>query len=221
MAYDASSTSSIGPDTALQGADVLDSEGMHATLFSVRRAEDGLVALLHTDQGCEIQLPASLLQAQQNGAYRIPVAYRALTENDSAAVSKSIVQTIPVLQEELQVGKRTIDTGKGVRLHKSVREREHIVDQPLRQDELVVEHTAVGKILEAGQQPATRYEGDTLVVPVLEEVLIVEKRIRLKEEIRITLHRRETHARQKVALRSEEISIEAFDESRSDSGMQH
>lgn len=80
MAYDASSTSGIGPDTAFQGADVLDSEGMHATLFSVRRTEDGLVALLHTDQGCEIQLPASLLQAQKNGAYRIPVAYRALTE---------------------------------------------------------------------------------------------------------------------------------------------
>jgi len=221
MAYDASSKSGVGPDAALQGANVLDSEGRHATLYAVQRAQDDSIALLRTDQGREIQLPADLLQAQENGSYRIPFTYNALTENTSEVEPGTTVQTIPVLQEELQVSKRAVDTGKGVRLHKTVREREHIVDLPLLQDELVVEHTAVDKILETGQQPATRYEGDTLVVPVLEEVLVVEKRIRLKEEIRITLHRHETHSRQKVVLRSEEISIEAFDEGGEVSRMPH
>ncbi|MCM0044674.1 MAG: DUF2382 domain-containing protein, partial [Burkholderiaceae bacterium] len=52
----------------------------------------------------------------------------------------------------------------------------------------------------------------TLVVPVLEEVLVVEKRLRLKEEIRITARATVRHATEQVVLRSEQVSIERFDE---------
>ena len=53
-----------------------------------------------------------------------------------------------------------------------------------------------------------RQEGDTLIVPVLEEVLVVEKRLLLKEEVRITRTRTEVHSPQAVTLRSEEAVIE-------------
>src|SRR3712207_8346086 len=52
---------------------------------------------------------------------------------------------IPVLREELTVGKRVVETGKGVRITKSVSEREETVDEPLTKDEVVVrseEHTS-------------------------------------------------------------------------------
>jgi stress response protein YsnF len=51
------------------------------------------------------------------------------------------------------------------------------------------------------------------VVPVLEEVLVVQKQLRLKEEVRITRHRREAHAPQTIVLRSEEVEVERFDDS--------
>ena len=52
-----------------------------------------------------------------------------------------------------------------------------------------------------------RSEEDTLIIPVLEEVLVVEKRLLLKEEVRIT-KREETHTPQRVTLRREEAAVE-------------
>ena len=53
-----------------------------------------------------------------------------------------------------------------------------------------------------------REEHGTLIVPVLEEVLVVEKRLMLKEEIHIRTHRVETRQPQQVTLRREEVSVE-------------
>jgi len=46
---------------------------------------------------------------------------------------------IPVATEVATVRKRRIDTGKGVRITKTVTEREEIVDEPLEHDELLIE----------------------------------------------------------------------------------
>jgi uncharacterized protein (TIGR02271 family) len=119
---------------------------------------------------------------------------------------------IPVWHEELQIGKRVVDSGKGVRVHKTVSEHEQVVDMPLFHDELLVEHIPIGQVVSAAQVPVSRYDGDTLVVPILEEVLVVEKQLRLKEEIRITRHRHEVHAPQTIRLKSEQVSVELFDE---------
>jgi uncharacterized protein (TIGR02271 family) len=120
--------------------------------------------------------------------------------------------TIPVHQEELQVGTRTVDTGAGVRIHTSVTERPFEVDQALRHDELSVTHVPVDRIVAAGDAPAARYEGDTLIIPVLEEVLVIERRVRIKEELHITKTQRETHHTETVLLKSEHVSVERFDD---------
>jgi uncharacterized protein (TIGR02271 family) len=119
--------------------------------------------------------------------------------------------TIPVRQEELHVGTRTVDTG-GVRITRSVAEHPVEVDQILRHDELSVTHVPIDRIVAAADVPATRYEGDTLIIPVLEEVLVVERRLRIKEEIHITKAQRETRHAETVFLKSEEVSVERFDE---------
>ena len=50
---------------------------------------------------------------------------------------------IPVVQEELAIGKRVVETGKGVRINKTVSQRAQLVDQPLASDEVVVERVRV------------------------------------------------------------------------------
>jgi uncharacterized protein (TIGR02271 family) len=119
---------------------------------------------------------------------------------------------IPVTHEELALGKRVVETGKGVRVAKRVSQREEIVDQPLASDEVQVERVSVGRVLDPGPVPQVRYEGETMIVPVLEEVLVVEKRMVLKEELRITSTRREIRRPQRVVLRSDQVSVERFDE---------
>ncbi|CAH0198420.1 hypothetical protein SRABI118_01676 [Massilia sp. Bi118] len=120
--------------------------------------------------------------------------------------------TIPVIREEVQVDKRVIDTDRGVRIHKTVAEHPCHIDERLLRDEVEVSHVPVDRIVPLDAAPATRYEGETLVVPILEEVLVVERRVRIKEEVRITRTRREERHAETVMLKSEQVSVERFEE---------
>jgi stress response protein YsnF len=119
---------------------------------------------------------------------------------------------IPVIQEEVRVEKRLLDTGHGVRIHKTVAEHPCRIDESLLRDDVQVHHVPVDRIVPLDQAPATRYEGDTLVVPILEEVLVVERRLRIKEELHITRTRHEERHVDTVMLKSEQVSVERFDE---------
>lgn len=120
---------------------------------------------------------------------------------------------VPVIAEELAVGTRVVDTGRGVRIHKSVVEQPVTIDERLAREEVEVRHVPVDRIVAPDEAPANRYEGDTLIVPVLEEVLVVERRVRIKEELHITRIRREKHHQESVVLKAEQVSVERFDES--------
>jgi uncharacterized protein (TIGR02271 family) len=113
---------------------------------------------------------------------------------------------IPVMEEELDVGTRRVETGGGVRVQKTVEEHEASINEMLTKEDVEVERVAVDRPVDG--PVAVRYEGETMIVPVLEEVLVVEKRIVLKEEIRITRRRREVHAPQRVTLRREHATVE-------------
>jgi uncharacterized protein (TIGR02271 family) len=119
---------------------------------------------------------------------------------------------VQVSQEELQIGRRQVDTGQGVRIHKAIIEQDCHVDEALLRDEIVVTRVPIEKIIPLADAPASRYEGDTLVVPVLEEVLVVEKRLLLKEELHIDRKQHTERHTETVPLKSEKISIERFDE---------
>ncbi len=120
---------------------------------------------------------------------------------------------IPAVSEELRIGKRVVETGRGVRVTKTVSNREQIVDEPLVRENVVVERISINEAVAGSEIPTTRYEGDTMVVPVLEEILVIEKHTILKEEVRITRHRREVREPQTVVLRADEVSVEQLDES--------
>ena len=117
------------------------------------------------------------------------------------------VQTvvIPVVAEELLVDKRQHDMG-GVRVEKTVQERVETVDEPLLREEVTVERRPMNVILDAPVQ--VREEGDTLVIPVMEEFMVIERRLLLKEEVLIHKKRQQVHAPQQVVVRSEEVRVE-------------
>ena len=119
---------------------------------------------------------------------------------------------VPVHQEELHAGKRIVETGRGVRLHKTVSEEGLRIDETLLQQELDIEHIPRGDWIDGNDIPGNHYEGQTLVLPVLEEVLVVEKRLWLKEEIRITARAHQRPVSQRVVLRTENVAIEKFDD---------
>lgn len=134
-----------------------------------------------------------------------------MTHAPNNEASESTV--IPVIREELEVKKRVVETGKGVRVSKTVSEREQIVDEPLTLEEGLIERVSINEVVAESNIPTTRYEGETMVVPILEEILVIEKRTILKAEVRITRKRREVHEPQHFVLRADQVSVEHFDES--------
>jgi len=117
--------------------------------------------------------------------------------------------TLPLVQEEVRVEVREVDTG-GVRVHKTVSEQPHQIDAQLLHEEVNVTHVPIDKIVSLLEVPVARQEGDTWIVPVLEEILVVEKKCRIKEEIHITRSQRQEQHVETVVLRSEDVSIERF-----------
>jgi uncharacterized protein (TIGR02271 family) len=117
---------------------------------------------------------------------------------------------VPVIQESLVVDKRTVDQG-GYRIVKTVQLRDEVVDEPLVTHSVNVERRAIGRLLTSMEVPPSRQEGDTLIVPVVEEVLVTEKRLMLKEELHITGTDSVSHHLQKFSLRSENIAIERLE----------
>ena len=112
---------------------------------------------------------------------------------------------IPVIREELRVARREIERG-GVRVHKRVEEREEVVEEPAYREELTVERVPLGQPID--EEIGSRQEGDTLIIPVLEEMLVVKKRLMLKEELRITKSRIEETDQARIVLREEHVDIE-------------
>jgi uncharacterized protein (TIGR02271 family) len=132
--------------------------------------------------------------------------------NETLEVAAGESRVIPVVREEVVVGRREVERG-GVRVHKRVEEREEIVDQPTYREEVSVERVAIGQPIDAPS--GSRQEGDTLIIPVFEEMLVVEKRLVLKEEIRITRRRIEERGQTRVTLREEHVDIENIGEDES------
>jgi uncharacterized protein (TIGR02271 family) len=143
---------------------------------------------------------------------KLPKHRGASTPTSSSAEPKPVELRIPLMKEEIEVGKRRVDTGKGVRVHKTVSEHEQLVDLSLLHDEITIEHVPMDWIITEAEPPGMRQEGDTMIVPVFEEILVVQKQLRLKEEIRITRHQRERHAPPKVRLKTETATVERFNE---------
>ena len=89
---------------------------------------------------------------------------------------------IPLVEERIEVAKRIVETGR-VRVSTRVEEYEASVPDALTRERVEIERVPIGREIDA--MPSERTEGDTRIIPVVEEVLVVVKRLRLVEEIRI------------------------------------
>jgi len=162
--------------------------------------------VVQAESGQQILVPTDTLIQQPDGSYYLPLRLAELQHSGSAhggPKDESIV--VPVLVEELEVQKRPVETGK-VRITKVVHERETLVDEPLLRDNVAISRVPVQRVVD-GPIPV-REDNDTMIISVVEEVLVVEKRWMLREEIHIRKRRTETHQPQRITLRSEDVQIE-------------
>jgi uncharacterized protein (TIGR02271 family) len=162
--------------------------------------------------GRRLRVPFGLLRKEADGRYHLPLPAAQLTKNavggQAAVASQGVAEAtvaVPVVHEEVHVGKRVEETGR-VRIRKVVREEEQTIDEPLTREEVTVERRAVSRPAEGPQE--SRTEGDALIIPVVSEVLLVEKRLMVTEELVVRKRRVEEHHPQTVTVRREEAVVE-------------
>jgi len=189
-------------------------------------------SIVQLDNGQQIRLPADVLVRQEDGSYYLPLSLGDLQQAGSQngeqiqqaaqqnreqiqqagpqtrehATRQETAIVVPVVQEEFSVDKRTVETGRG-RFTRGVSEHSKIVDEPILRQDVQIDRVPINKAWE-GPPPPPRYEADKLIIPLLEEVLVVEKRLMLKEELHISRVQKTVHEPQTVVLRSEDVTIE-------------
>jgi uncharacterized protein (TIGR02271 family) len=115
------------------------------------------------------------------------------------------VAAIPLVEERLSVTKRQVESGR-VRVHVAVAEREETLTEQLSRDDVEVDR--IPKNIRLTEMPRVRLEGGATVVPVVEEVLVVEKALVLVEEIHIRRRTATEDVQIPVTLRREEARVE-------------
>ena len=118
--------------------------------------------------------------------------------------SDSIEIVVPLHEEDISVERREVE--RDVRVHVHTVNHDHLIDEALAHERVEVERVPVGRPIDA--VPPIREEGDTTVISVVEEVLVVERRLVLKEEIRLRRVRTTEQHREMVTLREQQAVIE-------------
>jgi stress response protein YsnF len=115
---------------------------------------------------------------------------------------------LSLVEESLRV---TVREGSPVRVRvRTVTETfKELVRQELLGQQVEVERVPVDRMIEPGTPaPDVRIEGNVTILPILEEVLVVEKRLVLKEEVRITRHQTKEVAETPVTIRKQRAVVE-------------
>ena len=119
--------------------------------------------------------------------------------------------TFPVIEEQFILGSELVESGKVI-ISKKVLEEEAVVNGVVTTEEVVVERKEINRYVDTAPQPV-RQEGDVTIISVVKEVLVVEKRLMLVEELHVTKLKKQSPVTQTETLRKEEITV-----SRSGSG---
>jgi len=121
--------------------------------------------------------------------------------NDSLPNVQPLV--IPVIEETISVDKQVTTTGK-IRIEKQVTETNEAVNISLQRDEYTIKRVPINKYVDE-EAPQVRQEGDTMIIPVVKEVMV--KRLLLVEEVHIIKEVVTTNEQLNVPVRKEIVNV--------------
>lgn len=117
-------------------------------------------------------------------------------------------ERIPVVEETAFIDKREIETDR-VKVHTVVETSEQMVREALSSRNVKVTRVLVDRVVTT--VPEIRTENGITIVPVLEEVLVIEKRLILKEEVHIQQELSQETVEVPITLRKQRAVVERFD----------
>jgi stress response protein YsnF len=157
-------------------------------------------AVLRLESGERIDLPEALLRQDSDGSYRSSVEFDRLL-NDEADGQEVFLE----VEEHLEVDREAREKGR-VRVTRRVETDEQVLDESSWRERVEVERVPKGTYVT--QSESIREEDGVTIIPVYEEVLVVERRLLLKEEVHLRKSREEIREPQRHTVRRTVIDID-------------
>lgn len=114
-------------------------------------------------------------------------------------------QVVTLAEETATISRRVVETGT-VRVRTETEVIDHVERATLGIENIEVEHCPVNAWVDA--MPAVREEGDVTIIPVVEERLVVEKRLFVTEEIHVRRVRSTEQVELPVTLKRQRAVVE-------------
>lgn len=140
----------------------------------------------------------------QNKTPYAPDADQTIVTSVSAERTADHSDTLRLFAEDVAVTRETEETGR-VRVGKVTRTRDHLIDEMLARHSVEVQTVPVGRNVDA--IPAVKDDGETMIIPVVEEIVVVERRLFLKEEIHVRRVLTNERHQETVQLRYQEAVV--------------
>lgn len=113
-------------------------------------------------------------------------------------------QVLKLFAEDLNVEHETVETGR-VRVTTVTHTRDHLIDELLARTDVEVRHVPVGRVIDA--IPPVKDDADLTVIPIVEETIVVERRLFLKEEVHIQRRKTTERYQETVQLRHQTAEV--------------
>jgi uncharacterized protein (TIGR02271 family) len=152
------------------------------------------------------RIPVGMIERLDNDCLYLETAgARPFTAQEAANTSAGREVRVPIVEERLRVGKRQIDLGE-IRIQKTVDVVEETRQEPVRREDVQIDRVRVNRPVAT---PETPHEEDGwLIIPVMEEVLVVQRQLVVTEEIRIRKQPATEQREIRETVRREQVSID-------------
>ena len=192
-------TSDVTQQEGLSSTDVSNLPDSNVLIASGELDEGRPYTELHLSSGQTLRIPTALLKTASDARSRTT---EAALRSPASIPDDAVV--IPVIEEQLEVGKRTVVTGK-VLLDRRVQEYHETLDVPLAVSTFDIERVVLNRHVDAA--PPVRQEGDTTIYSLVEEQLVLTTQLVLKEELRVTRRQTERRDTRTVTLKRDLIEM--------------
>lgn len=194
-----------------EGARVASLDG--TDLGTVLRSDDDGIEIQVAGSSRTMRIPYDVIATEASSENRVivqgAVAEGVLDEEPTGPVSDvGDHTTLSLAAEEAIASVRDVDRGKVI-IDKHVEMFPHEAKVDIGTDRVDVERVPVNE--EFDSPPGPRQEGDTLIVPVVEEVLVVTKRYRVVEEVHVHKYRDVETQTLQEELRREVVDVREVD----------
>ena len=186
---------------------IVDAQGEPAFLVVKLNEADKLLTLsiglvkVSATTPSKVQLTVTQAQAYQQAANAVSQAQSQLV----TATNSNDELRIPLAEERLRVATQSVELGN-VHIQKLVEQTLEKLQVSVTHDEMEVKHVALNQQVSAPME--SRQEGEWLIIPIMKEMLVVEKRLMVVEEVHI--RRKQVPEQQEVQgeVRQERLNIQ-------------